>query len=83
MNRSMFSIGPGRYSAIIAAMSPMDPGFSFSMYRCMPADSSWKTSVVLPEDSSFVRCRVIQRQVLQGQGGVAVVLPVHQLQRVV
>ena len=33
-------------------MSPMLDGFSFSMYRCIPALSSWNTSVVLPEDSS-------------------------------
>src|SRR3972149_6114248 len=45
----MLSIGPGRYSATIAARSKTDVGWSSRTYRRMPADSSWKMPVVSPQ----------------------------------
>ena len=51
MKSSMFSMGPGRYRAIMAEISIRLEGFNSFMYRRIPALSNWNRSVVLPDES--------------------------------
>jgi hypothetical protein len=47
----MESMGPGRYSAMIAVMSSMLWGCIPVQTAVMPVDSIWNTPAVLPEES--------------------------------
>src|ERR1700719_1775701 len=48
MYRGMFSIGPGRYSALAAMMSSNRSGRSFLSMSRTPAPSTWNTPTVSP-----------------------------------
>ncbi len=56
MKLLIHSIGPGRYSEIMAVMSAKFVGFNCLRYRRMPADSNWNTPVVSPCCRSLKVC---------------------------